>query len=89
MLINNQLHAVSRTQHGRQREPSVNTLRFLFSAEFWRYCVCAAGAQRHTLPRHQSKEMKILNILLTRGGMEPTNSVYSNTFVPLRHDWPP
>ena len=32
----NQLHAVPRTQQGRQREPSVKTLRSPLSAEFWR-----------------------------------------------------
>ena len=31
----NQLHAVSRTQRGRQREPSVKTLRSPLSAEVW------------------------------------------------------
>ena len=30
----NQVHAVSRTQQGRQREPSVKTLRSPLSAEF-------------------------------------------------------
>ena len=30
----NQLHAVSRTQQGRQREPSVKTLRSPLSPEF-------------------------------------------------------
>ena len=35
----NQLHAVSRIQQGRQREPSVKTLRFPLSTEFWRQCV--------------------------------------------------
>ena len=34
-----QLHAVSRTQQGRQREPSVKTLCSPLSAEFWRHCV--------------------------------------------------
>ena len=32
----NQLHAVSRTQQGKQREPSVKILRSPLSAEFWR-----------------------------------------------------
>ena len=31
----NQLHAVSRTQQGRQRKPKVKTLRSPLSAEFW------------------------------------------------------
>ena len=33
----NQLHAVSRTQQGRQRELCVKTLRSPLSAEFWRH----------------------------------------------------
>ena len=35
----NQLHAVSRTQQGRQRVPCVKTLRSPLSAGFWRHCV--------------------------------------------------
>ena len=30
-----QLHAIFRTQQGRQREPSIKTLPSLLSAEFW------------------------------------------------------
>ena len=62
LLINknqNQLHAVSRTQQSRQREPSVKTLRSPLSAEFWRHCVLTGGTQRRALSRHQSDEMKI------------------------------
>ena len=58
-LYGNQIHAVSRTQQGRQREPSVKTLRSLLSAEFWRQCVLRGGTQRRALFRHQSEEMKI------------------------------
>ena len=40
--------------------------------------------QRHALLRYQSKEIKILNILFPRVGIEPTTShVYSHT--PKRH----
>ena len=39
----NQLHVVSRTQQGRQREPSVKTLRSHLTAEFWRQCVLSGG----------------------------------------------
>ena len=39
----NQLHAVSRTQQGRQREPNVKTHRSPLFAEFWRYCVMSSG----------------------------------------------
>ena len=55
----NQLHTVFRTQQGRQEEPSVKTLRFPLSAEFWRHCVLSGGTQRRALPRHQSEEIKI------------------------------
>ena len=41
----NQLHAVSRTEQGRQ-EPSVKTLRSQLSAEFWRHCVLSGRTQR-------------------------------------------
>ena len=34
-----QLHAVSRTQQGKQREPSVKTLRSPLPVEFWRHRV--------------------------------------------------
>ena len=55
----NQLHAVSRTLQGRQREPSVKTLRSPLSAEFWRHCVLSGRTQRRACPRHQSEEMEI------------------------------
>ena len=46
----NQLHAVSRTQQGRQREPSVKPLRSTLSAEFWRHWMLSGGTQRRALP---------------------------------------
>ena len=54
-----QLHALSRTQQGRQREPGVKIFRSPLSAEFWRHCVLSSGTQRCALPRHQGEEMKI------------------------------
>ena len=54
-----QLHAVSRTQQGRQKETSVKTLRSPLSADFWRHCVLSGRTQRRALPRHQSEEMEI------------------------------
>ena len=39
-------HAVSRYLQGRQREPSVKTLRSPLSAEFWRHCVLSGRTQR-------------------------------------------
>ena len=46
VLLKNQLHAVSRTQEGRQREPNVKTLLSPLSAEFWRHCVLSGRTQR-------------------------------------------
>ena len=40
-----QLEAVSRVYQGRQREPSVKTLRSSLSVEFWRHCVLSDGTQ--------------------------------------------
>ena len=54
----NQLHAVSRIQHGKQSEGSVKALRSSFSTEFWAHCVLRGGTQRQAWPRHQSEEMK-------------------------------
>ena len=63
--------AVSGTQQTRQRELSVKTLCFPLSTKFWRHSGLSAATQpgmppelgdnrtqRHTLPQHQSKEMK-------------------------------
>ena len=58
----NQIHAVSRTQQGRQREPSVKTLRSPLSAEFWRHCVLSGRTQRHASPQHQSEENRNINL---------------------------
>ena len=63
-MIFYQLHAVFRTQQGRQRQPSVNTLRSPLSAEFWRHGVLSGRTQRRALPRHQSEEMEIYMIIL-------------------------
>ena len=40
-----QLHTVSRTQQGMQREPSVKTFRSRLSAELWRHCVLSGRIQ--------------------------------------------
>ena len=42
----NQLHTVYRTLQGRQRAPSVKTLRSPLSVEFWRNCVLSGRTQR-------------------------------------------
>ena len=55
----NQLHVVSRTLQGRQREPSFKKLRSLLSNEFWRHCVLNDETQCRAVPTLQSEEMKI------------------------------
>ena len=62
----------------RQREPSVKTLCFPLSAEFWRHCILSGGTQRRCLPRHQSEEMKI-NV--------NKYHISSSGDRTLRHDW--
>ena len=50
--------------------------------------VLYGGTQRRAVPRHQSEEMKILNILSPRVGIEPfTWRVYSHALVPERYVW--
>ena len=90
--IKYQLHTVSRTQQGRQREPSVQTLRSPLSAWFWRHCVLRGRNQRRALPRHQSEENGNINLskyLISSSGDRTHNqSILQSHFVPLRHDWP-
>ena len=69
-LKKKQLHAVSRTQQGRQREPSVKTLRSQLSAEF---CVLSGRTQR---PRFISSS----------GGRTHNQTILQSHLVPLRHD---
>ena len=62
---------------GRQREPSVKSLRSPLSAEYWRHCLLSGRTQRRALPRHQSEEMEIqtkVNTSSPRVGIEPTTS---------------
>ena len=51
-------HCIPRTA-GRQRGPSIKTLRSPLSGEYWKHCVLSGGTQRRALPRHQSEKMKI------------------------------
>ena len=53
------LHVVSRTYHGRQREPSLNALRYPICALFMRHCILSGGTQRRALSYIHSEEMKI------------------------------
>ena len=79
-----------RTQQGRQREPSIKTLRSPFSAEFWRHCVLSGGTQR------RNENINIINNSFPRVVIEPITSLfYSHTLFPAprlaeitgRHNW--
>ena len=87
-----QLHTVSRTQQGRQREPSDETLRSPLSADFWRHSVLRGRTQRRALPRHQSEEIENINLskyfISSCGDRIHNQSSLQSHLVPLRHDWP-
>ena len=53
---NEQLHTVTRIYQGRQREPSVKTLRFNRSTKFSRHCQLNGGTQRRAFV-YQRMEM--------------------------------
>ena len=82
-----QFNAVSRTQQGKQREPSVKTLRSPFSVDFWRHCVLSGGTYAST--PEQRNENIFFNKFL-RVGIEPTTScVHIYAMMSLRHcHWP-
>ena len=88
----NQLHTVSRTQQGRQREPSVKTLCFPLFAEFWRHCVLSGRTQRRALPATPERRNRNINLskyfISSSGDRTNDHSVLQSHFVPLRHDWP-
>ena len=83
--------AVSRTQQGRRREPSVRHSVSPLSAEFCRHCV----KWQNATPRFASTPERINgNITLSKyfisssGDRTHHQSVLKSHFVPLRHDWP-
>ena len=81
----NQLHAVSCTQQGRQREPNVKTLRSPLSAEFWRHCMLRGGTPSSASTPERRKENVNLNYYLSfpRAEIEPTTSyTYSHILSP-------
>ena len=87
-----QLHAVSRTQQGRQREPSVKTLRFPLSAKFWRHCVLSGRKPRLTSTPERKRSDGNINsskyLISSSGDRTHNQSVLQSHFVPLRRDWP-
>ena len=79
----NQLHAVSRTQQGRQREPSVKTLRSPLSANFWRHCVLSGGTQRRSFAStpvrrngNIKKSFQYSFISMNENGMSDLRAIY-------------
>ena len=67
MLVNgffHQHHAVSRTQQGRQREPSAKTFSSPFSAEFWMHCMLSGETKRRAFAstRHQSEKSENIHL---------------------------
>ena len=79
-----QLHAVSRSQQGRQRESSVKTLRSPLSAEFWRHCVLSGGTQRSALPRNQSENINVNKYFTSASGDRTHNqSILQSHFVSM------
>ena len=68
---------------GRTWEPSVKTLRFLFTAEFWRHCVL----DETQCLRYQSYEIKLLNIFFPCEGNEATSRAYSHIRLRLALKW--
>ena len=77
-MLKHELHAVSRTQKGRQSKPSVKTLRCPLSDGFWRYCMLSGETQRSALPRHRSEETKIFNISFPRVRIRSTTTAFSS-----------
>ena len=90
-LFKNQLHAVSSTQLGRQRELSVKILRSPLSAKFRRHCVLRGGTRHSAFSRHQGDEMK-MNVskyfISSSGDRTHNQSILQAHFVLLRHEWP-
>ena len=85
----NQLHAVSRAQQGRQKDPSVKTLRSPLFAEFWRQCVLSGRTQPPTLCLNTSaKTWKYKYFISSSGDRTQNQSILQFQFVPQRHNWP-
>ena len=82
----NQLHAVSRTQQGRQRELSVKTLRPPLSAKFWSNCVLSGGTQRlafASTPEQTNENISVNKYVISSDEDRTHNqSVYTHTFCP-------
>ena len=78
-----QLHPVSRTQQGREREPSVKTHRSPLSANFWRHCVLSGRIQRRTFPSTPERRKENINVnkyfISSSGDRTHNQSIYRRT----------
>ena len=88
----NQLHAVSRTLQGRQREPSVklNTLFPIFCRilEALRVEWQNSTPRFASTPKRRNGNINLSKYLISSNGDRTHNqSVLQSHFVPLRHDW--
>ena len=86
-IKNNQRHAVSRTQQGRQREPSVKTLRSPFMEALhveWQ----KSTPRFASTPERRNENINLNKITFTRLGIELTTRFCkrAHTLVLLRHE---
>ena len=59
------------TQQGRQREPTVKTLRSLFSAKLWKHCVLTVGTQRRafaSVPERRNENKNVNKHFISSSG---------------------
>ena len=87
-----QLHAVFRTQSGRQREPSIKTHRSPLSAEFWRIACWVAelnAALYLDTTERANENINVSKYFISSSGDRTHNqSILQSHFVPLSHDYP-
>ena len=86
-LFPNQLHSVSRTQQGRQREHSNETFRSPLSTEIFEDCVLSGGTRRRTfalVPERSYENISTIYFLEWESNSQPSR--FSHTLVPLGHD---
>ena len=73
------MHAVSRTQQGKQIEPIVKTLRCPLSPEFWRRVKWRHSTPHFaSTPERRNENINVNKYLISTSGIESTTS----------HDWP-
>ena len=73
----NHLHPVFCTQQGRQREPSVKTLRSPLSAEFWSHCVLSGRTQRRAVstPERRNGNINLSKYFISSSGDRTHNQL--------------